>query len=98
YVPLDPAYPAERLAYMLEDAAPVALLTLTTLAEKLTRTIPTILLDNQALCLETLPDNNPDTQALGLTSHHLAYVIYTSGSTGQPKGVMVEHRSVLRLI
>ncbi|WP_237386292.1 non-ribosomal peptide synthetase, partial [Xenorhabdus sp. Sc-CR9] len=98
YVPLDPAYPSERLAYMLEDAAPVALLTLTTLAEKLTRTIPTILLDNQALCLETLPDNNPDTQALGLTSRHLAYVIYTSGSTGQPKGVMVEHRSVLRLI
>ncbi|WP_323856188.1 condensation domain-containing protein, partial [Xenorhabdus koppenhoeferi] len=55
YVPLDPAYPAERLAYMLEDAAPVALLTLTTLAEKLTRTIPTVLLDNQALFLETLP-------------------------------------------
>ncbi|SFU97970.1 non-ribosomal peptide synthetase, partial [Xenorhabdus koppenhoeferi] len=106
YVPLDPAYPSERLAYMLEDAAPVALLTLTPLAEKLTRTmprtmprtIPTILLDNQALCLETLPDNNPDTPALGLTSRHLAYVIYTSGSTGQPKGVMVEHRSVLRLI
>ncbi|MBD2812519.1 amino acid adenylation domain-containing protein, partial [Xenorhabdus sp. Vera] len=55
-------------------------------------------LDNPVLGFDTLPDNNPDTQALGLTSHHLAYVIYTSGSTGKPKGVMVEHRNVLRLI
>ncbi|MDX7992983.1 AMP-binding protein, partial [Xenorhabdus littoralis] len=88
YVPLDPSYPAERLAYMLEDSAPVALVTQTAQAGKLTRAIslttiptviPTVLLDNQASFPETLPDHNPDTQALGLTSRHLAYVIYTSG-------------------
>ncbi|WP_145956919.1 non-ribosomal peptide synthetase, partial [Xenorhabdus miraniensis] len=110
YVPLDPTYPAERLAYMLEDAKPVALLTQTAQAGKLTRDVPmalidnTVLLDSPAPLFETvldnntLPDNNPDTPALGLTSRHLAYVIYTSGSTGLPKGVMVEHRNVLRLI
>uniref|UniRef100_UPI001E3ED566 amino acid adenylation domain-containing protein n=1 Tax=Xenorhabdus sp. PB30.3 TaxID=2788941 RepID=UPI001E3ED566 len=98
YLPLDPAYPAERLSYMLEDATPVVLLTQTTLADKLTTSVPTVLLGNPALHLEAQPDTNPDTQALGLTSNHLAYVIYTSGSTGQPKGVMVEHRNVLRLI
>ncbi|MDX7988705.1 amino acid adenylation domain-containing protein [Xenorhabdus sp. 12] len=104
YVPLDPTYPAERLAYMLEDSAPVALVTQTQQAEKLGSAVPpmlhdrTILLDAQAALPETLPDTNPDTYALGLTSRHLAYVIYTSGSTGQPKGVMVEHRNVLRLI
>ncbi|PHM39367.1 Amino acid adenylation [Xenorhabdus mauleonii] len=104
YVPLDPTYPTERLAYMLEDAAPVALLTQTAQAEKLSGSVPsklhdkTVLLDKQAALLATLPDTNPDTQKLGLTSRHLAYVIYTSGSTGQPKGVMVEHRNILRLI
>ncbi|WP_053067905.1 non-ribosomal peptide synthetase, partial [Xenorhabdus khoisanae] len=98
YLPLDPAYPAERLHYMLEDAAPVALLTQTTQADKLTTSVPTVWLDNSALGFDTQPDTNPDTQALGLTARHLAYVIYTSGSTGQPKGVMVEHRNVLRLI
>ncbi|MBI6548980.1 non-ribosomal peptide synthetase, partial [Xenorhabdus lircayensis] len=45
-----------------------------------------------------ITDNNPDIHTLGLTSHHLAYVIYTSGSTGQPKGVMVEHEHVTRLL
>ncbi|MDX7988706.1 amino acid adenylation domain-containing protein [Xenorhabdus sp. 12] len=104
YVPLDPTYPAERLAYMLEDSAPVALLIQTQQAEKLGSSVSsmlhdkTVLLDAQAALLETLPDTNPDTAALGLTSRHLAYVIYTSGSTGQPKGVMVEHRNILRLI
>ncbi|PHM54490.1 Amino acid adenylation [Xenorhabdus sp. KK7.4] len=98
YLPLDPDYPTERLSYMLDDAAPVALLTQTTLADKLTTSVPTVWLDNPAQNFDTQPDNNPDAQALGLTSRHLAYVIYTSGSTGQPKGVMVEHRNVLRLI
>nr|WP_269749511.1 non-ribosomal peptide synthetase [Xenorhabdus lircayensis] len=87
YVPLDPAYPTERLAYMLADAAPVILLTQTSLAEKLGSDLPTVLLDTPAC--NTYADNNPAVRAL--TPHHLAYVIYTSGSTGQPKGVMVEH-------
>ncbi|AOM39757.1 non-ribosomal peptide synthetase [Xenorhabdus hominickii] len=98
YLPLDPAYPTERLTYMLEDAAPVALLTQTAQANKLITSVTTVWLDNPALGFDTQSDNNPDTQALGLTSRHLAYVIYTSGSTGKPKGVMVEHRNILRLI
>ncbi|MDC9590802.1 amino acid adenylation domain-containing protein [Xenorhabdus sp. XENO-10] len=102
YLPLDPAYPTERLAYMLEDAAPLVLLTQTTLIDRLPNTVPVVMLDTQETLLGTqsitLPIHNPDAQALGLTSHHLAYVIYTSGSTGQPKGVMVEHRSVNRLV
>ncbi|BET96664.1 non-ribosomal peptide synthetase [Xenorhabdus sp. TCT-1] len=98
YVPLDPVYPAERLAYMLEDAAPVALLTQTTLCDKLNSPLPVVLLDNPEPSLAIQPTDNPNVQALGLTSHHLAYVIYTSGSTGTPKGVMVEHANVTRLL
>ncbi|PHM60991.1 Amino acid adenylation [Xenorhabdus ishibashii] len=102
YVPLDPAYPAERLAFMLDDAAPVVLLTQTTQSDKLhgtvPATVPVIMLDTLEMSLATQPAHNPQAHTLGLTSHHLAYIIYTSGSTGQPKGVMVEHRNVLRLI
>ncbi|MDC9594349.1 non-ribosomal peptide synthetase, partial [Xenorhabdus sp. IM139775] len=102
YLPLDPTYPAERLAYMLDDAAPVVLLTQTGQRDKLSGTLLTVLLDHllddQDPRLAAQPADNPDAQALGLTARHLAYVIYTSGSTGQPKGVMVEHRNVLRLL
>ncbi|PHM60988.1 non-ribosomal peptide synthetase [Xenorhabdus ishibashii] len=102
YVPLNPNYPIERLTYMLKDAAPVVLLTLTAQLNTLPNTVPTVLLDHlldhEEPMLATQPTDNPDAQILGLKSHHLAYVIYTSGSTGQPKGVMVEHRNVLRLI
>ncbi len=98
YVPLDPNYPAERLTYILDDSAPVALLTQEAHLNKLSATLPTVLLDNDETLLATQPIDNPDVQALGLTSHHLAYVLYTSGSTGQPKGVMTEHRNVLSLI
>jgi len=96
YVPLDPAAPAERLNYMLEDAAPVAVITEQQWAENLASGLPTLLID------ELIPgsaesESNPDPWRIGLTSRHLAYVIYTSGSTGQPKGVMVEHRNVINL-
>ncbi|WP_318653756.1 non-ribosomal peptide synthetase, partial [Pectobacterium versatile] len=93
YVPMDPAYPAERLAYMLDDAAPVALLTQSTLVAQLSSPLPTVLLDTPASA--DYPDTNPVVQ--GLNAAHLAYVIYTSGSTGKPKGVMVAHRNVLHL-
>ncbi|MEQ1514822.1 MAG: amino acid adenylation domain-containing protein, partial [Lysobacteraceae bacterium] len=101
YVPLDPDYPVERLAYMLEDSAPVALLTQATLEERLPdHGVPTLRLDAsdaQAL-LAVQPTHNPQLRANGLTARHLAYVIYTSGSTGMPKGVMVEHLSATNLI
>ncbi|MBD2802048.1 AMP-binding protein, partial [Xenorhabdus sp. M] len=84
-----------RLAYMLSDAAPVALLTQTALLETLNSPLPTVVLDDGgASGWDNGPAANPGTRALGLASHHLAYVIYTSGSTGQPKGVMNSHRAL----
>ncbi|NHB63598.1 non-ribosomal peptide synthetase, partial [Photorhabdus sp. RW14-46] len=100
YVPLDPNYPAERLAYMLEDAAPIVLLTQkqlpAQLTNKLVSRIPTVFYDLQEV--ETMPTDNPDAQAIGLSSHHLAYVIYTSGSTGLPKGVAIEHGNTVNFL
>ncbi len=97
YVPLDPAYPQERLAFMLDDSAPVALLTQSTLQVQLPALqVPVLLLDQaEAAGITAQSRYNPDVRTLA--SHHLAYVIYTSGSTGLPKGVMVEHRNVARL-
>ncbi|KPA89805.1 amino acid adenylation enzyme/thioester reductase family protein [Pseudomonas asplenii] len=94
YVPLDPAYPAERLAYLLQDSAPVAVLVHTATAQVLALgSLPVIHLDDAALQAQSV--QNP--QVPGLDASHLAYVIYTSGSTGLPKGVQVEHRHVARL-
>ncbi|CDH18278.1 Peptide synthetase PaxB (fragment) [Xenorhabdus bovienii str. kraussei Quebec] len=98
YVPLDPAYPAERLAYILSDSAPKLLLTQQHLQERLAvEDLPVWRLDDDSH-LSTVaqqPTDNPDSRQLGLLPHHLAYIIYTSGSTGLPKGVMIEHRNVV---
>ncbi|MES2300291.1 MAG: amino acid adenylation domain-containing protein, partial [Pseudomonadota bacterium] len=101
YVPLDPAYPADRLAFTLADSAPVALLTQTDLADTVPAgDVPCVLLDGaaDAAAIMRQARHNPDPARSGLAAHHLAYVIYTSGSTGMPKGVMVEHRQVTRLL
>ncbi|WP_139829433.1 AMP-binding protein, partial [Lonsdalea iberica] len=101
YVPLDPSYPRARLQYMLKDSAPEVLIThsssLPSLGE-LPQTLSQIVLDGDALPWTHYSDENIPAASLGLTPHHLAYIIYTSGSTGQPKGVMVEHRNVTRLL
>ena len=95
YVPLDPGYPPARLAFLLEDASPVVLLVDGTGAGLLADAdVPVLRLDDDALHVgQSL--HNPVVP--GLSPAHLAYVIYTSGSTGQPKGVLVEHRSVINL-
>jgi nonribosomal peptide synthetase DhbF len=101
YVPLDPNYPAERLAYMLQDSAPVALLTQASLRESLPELhLPVVVLGQtgEVSIVAQQPEHNPDASARGLTPQNLAYVIYTSGSTGQPKGVMIEHANVVRLL
>ncbi|WP_186098327.1 amino acid adenylation domain-containing protein [Burkholderia gladioli] len=94
YVPLDPAYPAERLAYTLGDSAPLAVLVQAGTREVLGGlTVPVI--DIDAPGESGASSDNPVVE--GLNARSLAYVIYTSGSTGQPKGVMIEHRNVTRL-
>jgi len=99
YVPLDPSSPKERLCYLLGDCAPVALLTQGHIGElfsELSGTIPMIEMGTESPAWKDGPDTNPD--AIELTPNHLAYVIYTSGSTGQPKGVMVQHSGIVRLV
>lgn len=97
YVPLDPAYPAERLAHMLRDCEPVVVLTQTDLQEHVQALdVPILRMDLDLRVLaRRLPTHTPDIRAEGANANHLAYVIYTSGSTGTPKGVMVEHRNVV---
>jgi amino acid adenylation domain-containing protein len=99
YVPLDPAHPAERLGAMLADSAPAVLLTQGSLAGLFDGTdVRVIDLVADAGTWAGEPETNPGRPGIGLTPDHLAYVIYTSGSTGQPKGVMVEHRSLANLV
>lgn len=96
YVPLDPQYPPERLAYLLEDAAPKLTLIEDALRARLPAHAESIALDRQWETIERYPDENLPRS--GLDPSHLAYLIYTSGSTGAPKGVMIEHRQVSNFI
>lgn len=83
YLPIDPAYPDDRIEYLIADAQPQITLDLTALAEA-------------EAAAGTLPATNPTDAARirPLRSSNLAYVIYTSGSTGQPKGVPVSHGAI----
>lgn len=95
YVPLDPHYPRERLAFMLEDTAATLILTQTDCDPLLPLTTNSVNLDTCAEWLHAYPDYPPNQSG---EAESLAYVMYTSGSTGQPKGVCVTHRNVLRLV
>ena len=96
YLPLDPLYPPARLAMMIEDAQPVALVTQTHLTAQLpAATTHIVCLDGVAAQLAQQPTHNPTS---AVTPDHLAYVIYTSGSTGRPKGALIHHRNVTRLL
>ncbi|MFJ5239425.1 non-ribosomal peptide synthase/polyketide synthase [Pseudomonas neuropathica] len=96
YVPLDPDYPADRVAYMLDDSQAKVLLTQQSLLAQLPQTDAQVVLVEAggAAFAEQPADNLP---ARG-DSANLAYVIYTSGSTGKPKGVAIAHRNVQALI
>jgi amino acid adenylation domain-containing protein len=98
YVPLDPGYPAERLEYMLGDAAPGIVLTQPELASVLPYGM-TELVSIDDVMRERESENPSGAQGTrsASRSHQLAYVIYTSGSTGRPKGVMIEHRNIISL-
>jgi natural product biosynthesis luciferase-like monooxygenase protein len=92
YVPLDPEYPRERLAYMARDAGLTAVLSQTRYADYLPEVaVNLVALDQVAEQLQRQRATKP---AVPVQPADLAYVIYTSGSAGRPKGVMVEHRNV----
>jgi natural product biosynthesis luciferase-like monooxygenase protein len=93
YVPIDPTYPRERIAYTLTDAGVSVLLT----QESLRAVLPQH--EARLICLDSdwpeIAQERADNPEALIKASNLAYVIYTSGSTGKPKGVMIEHRSVV---
>ena len=96
YLPLDPVYPKQRLMFMLEDGNAAVLLTQSALAREVPEfKTKTICFDTDAALFDTQPDTNLPTLSL---PENLAYVIYTSGSTGNPKGTLVTHHNVVRLL
>ncbi|MQY15209.1 Dimodular nonribosomal peptide synthase [Streptomyces sp. RB5] len=99
YLPIDAAYPADRIAYMIEDARPALALTMTAESAGLGDSpVRRMLLDDPWVraAIDARPGRPlTDEDRTGpLTVRDAAYVIYTSGSTGRPKGVVVEHRTV----
>jgi amino acid adenylation domain-containing protein len=96
YLPMDPAYPQERLRFMVEDSGVTYLITTESLVDSVPQKIPTtILLDAERESIKAHPKTVPDSNC---TPNNLIYCIYTSGSTGKPKGVLLEHRNVVRLM
>ena len=96
YVPVEANCPQQRLAHILADAAPALVLSSATLAARLPAGGPPLLLVEPGTAPSAcLPDTDP--AIAGIDAQSLAYVMYTSGSTGMPKGVMVEHRNIVRL-
>jgi amino acid adenylation domain-containing protein len=96
YIPLDPSYPKDRLAFMLEDSGARVLIT----QEELLDSVP--ISNATIVCLERVPpvdESEPvASPRSAVHSQNTAYVIYTSGSTGTPKGVQVLHRSLTNLL
>ncbi|HYC91022.1 MAG TPA: amino acid adenylation domain-containing protein, partial [Thermoanaerobaculia bacterium] len=92
YLPIDPAYPADRIDYMLADAAAPVVLTRQGLSARVAgqRLVLSVDTMNGAPAAERV--------ACGAAAANLAYVIYTSGSTGRPKGVLITHRSLNNLV
>ncbi|MFC5855322.1 condensation domain-containing protein, partial [Streptomyces chlorus] len=94
YVPIDPEYPAERIAHILDDARPAVTLTCADLVDRMPGNAPSVELDSPALeaeCQAREAGNiTAGEQLRPLPPERAAYVIYTSGSTGRPKGVVVE--------
>jgi non-ribosomal peptide synthetase component F len=111
YVPLDPEYPPDRIAYILADCDVQALITTSELAGELAGAGPEsvekaraatarklVLLDSDAAEISRQPAHRLTRDEIGASQRDLCYVIYTSGSTGRPKGVVVPHRAVVNML
>ncbi|MFK3985733.1 amino acid adenylation domain-containing protein [Micromonospora sp. NPDC050397] len=96
YVPVDPEYPADRVAYVLDDASPMLVVTTRAFEGLLPGHVARVVLDDDTIVaeLDGLAVGNLGL-GVGLLPGHPAYVIYTSGSTGRPKGVVVPHVGVV---
>ena len=93
YVPIDPAVPAARMQLVLQDAAPIAVVTTTELADRLEGfDLAVIDINDPAI------DRQPGTALPAPSPDDIAYLIYTSGTTGVPKGVAITHHNVAQLI
>jgi non-ribosomal peptide synthetase component F len=96
YVPLDPAYPHDRLVHMIKDSGCRVIITESALAGGVSMSsdvdLTHVHLDTDQALISTHPTTDP---AVGAASAQIAYCIYTSGSTGLPKGVLVEHRNAV---
>jgi amino acid adenylation domain-containing protein len=96
YVPVDPLYPPERIAYILADCQAVALLTDSANRARASSVAKTNL---SVICIEDINADDSDQNAtIDIRPDALAYILYTSGSTGRPKGVMQSHGNVLTFI
>ncbi len=93
FVPLDPAYPRERLDFLVRDAGLALVVTRESLRGRAPEVegVPLLCWDGDGADAADLPDGAPDSRAEPAGA---AYVLYTSGSTGTPKGVVVEHRAL----
>ncbi|MEV6118378.1 amino acid adenylation domain-containing protein [Streptomyces sp. NPDC052109] len=114
YLPIDPAYPADRIAYVIADSGAVCRLTSESLGERPAEPearpaedtevdpVPVVVLDSAAVRAEltALPDGplTDGERTAALRPEHPMWVIYTSGSTGRPKGVLVEHRAIVNFL
>jgi non-ribosomal peptide synthetase-like protein len=99
YVPLDPKFPPDRIAYICQDAGVRTVITCTSLLAALgPATVEAIALDADAPAITALPSHRLGPDERGEPVEELAYVIYTSGTTGRPKGVAIEHASICNFV
>ncbi|HSK79159.1 MAG TPA: amino acid adenylation domain-containing protein [Thermoanaerobaculia bacterium] len=95
YVPVDPTYPAERIAWILEDCKAPVVVTTSDLAGRLPNGTSVVLLDPHPSGPPLPSPSLPPGEGGTVTADHPAYIIYTSGSTGRPKGVVVQHSAMV---
>ncbi|OPZ94372.1 MAG: Linear gramicidin synthase subunit D [Firmicutes bacterium ADurb.Bin419] len=92
YLPIDPQYPEDRINYLIEDSGAQIILTTEDLKEKCS-------FAEQIICIDSIDEDVDcgDLESIN-TPDDMAYIIYTSGTTGNPKGVIIEHRNIARLM